>query len=150
MITKKEKEVLKEMQQEIINISKKIDILLGEDETRIEDVKVEDGLEKNVTKYLIKLGVPIRMKGFQYIRFGVMLMLKNEYKELSMLNDIYEQIAKEYSTKCSRVERGIRTAINHLYMYKGENLFLRDFFGNYPKLTNSGFLKLLAERIRMM
>ena len=59
--------------------------------------------------FLVENGYGISFKGFEYI-----LYILNNYKSIRTCNitDIYNEIANEYNTTYSRVERDIRYLIN--------------------------------------
>jgi len=68
-------------------------------------------LEVEVTNIMHEIGVPAHIKGYQYLRDAIMMVVK----DLDVINSItkllYPSIAKSYNTTPSRVERAIRHAI---------------------------------------
>ncbi len=71
----------------------------------------EDNLEALVTNIIHEIGVPAHIKGYQYLREAIMMVVEN----IDMINQItkqlYPEIAHKYKTTSSRVERAIRHAI---------------------------------------
>ena len=110
-------------------------------------------LEQKVTDMILEIGIPAHIKGYQYIREGIMMAVKDE----NMLNYItkllYPTIAKKYKTTSSSVERAIRHAIDVAF-HRGKMEMLETMFGyaihcGKGKPTNSEFIALLADRIRL-
>lgn len=110
-------------------------------------------LEQKVTDMILEIGIPAHIKGYQYIREGIMMVVQDE----NMLNYItkllYPTIAKKYKTTSSSVERAIRHAIDVAF-HRGKMEMLENMFGyaihcGKGKPTNSEFIALLADRIRL-
>ena len=70
-----------------------------------------NNLQISVTKILHELGVPSHIKGYQYIREGIMLIYNNPDMIGGITKELYPEIASKYDTTVSRVERAIRHAI---------------------------------------
>lgn len=110
-------------------------------------------LETDVTRVIHEIGVPAHIKGYQYLRDAIILSTN----DMEMLNSItkllYPTIAKKYQTTPSRVERAIRHAIEVAWS-RGKMDILDELFGytvsiRKGKPTNSEFIALIADRIRM-
>ena len=110
-------------------------------------------LEQKVTDMILEIGIPAHIKGYQYIREGIIMSVHDE----NMLNYItkllYPTIAKKYKTTSSSVERAIRHAIDVAF-HRGKMEMLETMFGysihcGKGKPTNSEFIALLADRIRL-
>lgn len=110
-------------------------------------------LEQKVTDMILEIGIPAHIKGYQYIREGIIMVVNDE----NMLNYItkllYPTIAKKYKTTSSSVERAIRHAIDVAF-HRGKMEMLESMFGyaihcGKGKPTNSEFIALLADRIRL-
>jgi two-component system response regulator (stage 0 sporulation protein A) len=118
-----------------------------------ENQKTRD-LEKDVTDMIHELGVPAHIKGYQYLREAIMMAVE----DIEMLNSItkilYPTIAKKFQTTPSRVERAIRHAIEVAWS-RGKMETLDALFGytintGKGKPTNSEFIALIADRIRLL
>lgn len=116
--------------------------------------KQEKDLEKDVTDMIHELGVPAHIKGYQYLREAIMMSVD----DIEMLNAItkvlYPTIAKKFQTTPSRVERAIRHAIEVAWS-RGKMETLDALFGytiniGKGKPTNSEFIALIADRIRLL
>lgn len=110
-------------------------------------------LEQDVTKIIRELGIPAHIKGYHYIREGIMMAVK----DVSILNYItkmlYPAIAKKYKTTSSSVERAIRHAIEVAFS-RGQVEYLEELFGytvhaGKGKPTNSEFIALIADKMRL-
>lgn len=113
----------------------------------------EKDLEKIVTEFIHELGVPAHIKGYQYIRTAIMMVVK----DMDLLNfitkQLYPDIAKKYSTTASRVERAIRHSIEVAWS-RGKPETMNEIFGytihtGKGKPTNSEFIAMVADRIRL-
>ena len=68
-------------------------------------------LEALVTDFIHELGVPAHIKGYQYVRTAIMMVVDNMELLNYITKELYPVIAKKYSTTSSRVERAIRHSI---------------------------------------
>lgn len=110
-------------------------------------------LEKDVTDMIHEIGVPAHIKGYQYLREAIMMSVKDSDMLGSITKVLYPTIAKRYDTTSSRVERAIRHAIevawNRGRMETLDNLFGYTINTGKGKPTNSEFIALIADRIRL-
>lgn len=110
-------------------------------------------IRQDVTKIIRDLGIPAHIKGYQYIREGIIMAIE----DVNMMNYItkllYPTIAKKYKTTSSSVERAIRHAIEVAWN-RGRIDVLEDLFGytvsaGKGKPTNSEFIALIADKLRL-
>ncbi|MGI6552817.1 MAG: sporulation transcription factor Spo0A [Bacillota bacterium] len=110
-------------------------------------------LDVEVTKIIHQMGVPAHIKGYQYLRDAILLVIE----EISLLGaitkELYPMIAQKYQTTPSRVERAIRHAIE-LAWDRGNVEMMNRFFGytinvERGKPTNSEFIAMVADKLRM-
>ena len=114
---------------------------------------LEHNLEADVTSIIHEVGVPAHIKGYQYLRDAIIMSVT----DMEMLNSItkilYPTIAKRHQTTPSRVERAIRHAIEVAWsrgkMDTIEELFGYTVSGGKGKPTNSEFIALIADKIRL-
>lgn len=113
----------------------------------------EVDLETLVTEFMHELGLPAHIKGYQYIRTAIMMVVDN----MEMLNyitkQLYPDIAKKYGSTASRVERAIRHSIEVAWT-RGRPETMNEIFGytidtGKGKPTNSEFIAMVADRIRL-
>ncbi|MBQ8982297.1 MAG: sporulation transcription factor Spo0A [Lachnospiraceae bacterium] len=114
---------------------------------------LENFLNSDVTDVLRRVGMPAHIKGYQYIRTGIIMAVQ----DITILNYItkllYPTIAKQYSTTPSSVERAIRHAIEVTWS-RGNSDAIREIFCNTSwaeqrKPTNSEFIAQIADQFRV-
>ena len=109
--------------------------------------------EVKVTNLLHNLGIPSHIRGYQYIRDGI-LMIYNNNKYINFITkEIYPELAIKYDTTPSRVERAIRHAIE-ISWERGDVDLMDDLFGHSvnferSKPTNAEYINTLADRMRL-
>ena len=116
-------------------------------------VYMEQNLETDVTQMLHEIGISAHIKGYQYLRDAIILSVKDEEMLSSVTKILYPGIAKKHQTTSSRVERAIRHAIevawNRGKMDTINALFGYTVSGGKGKPTNSEFIALIADKIRL-
>ncbi|MDK2799929.1 MAG: two-component system, response regulator, stage 0 sporulation protein, partial [Clostridiales bacterium] len=101
-------------------------------------------IETSVTKIIHEIGVPAHIKGYQYLRDAIMMVIKDMDAINSITKQLYPSIARQYNTTPSRVERAIRHAIEVAWG-RGQVETLDSLFGytvqtSKGKPTNSEFI----------
>ena len=133
------------------------DILKEKDEVK-EEYMVAYGnkslpLEVRVTQMIHDVGVPAHIKGYQYIREAIMLAVNDEAIINSSTKTLYPTLSEKFNTTPSRVERAIRHAIevawNRGQIEMHEKIFGYTVNSNKGKPTNSEFIAMIADRIRL-
>ncbi len=110
-------------------------------------------IEIEVTSIMHRIGVPAHIKGYQYLRDGIIMVVKNLEIINSITKQLYPAIAKEYGTTPTRVERAIRHAIEVAWG-RGQSDDLNEIFGynvsiGRGKPTNSEFIAMIADKLRL-
>lgn len=113
----------------------------------------ENELRIKISDMLHKLGMPSHIRGYQYIRDGIMLMYKEPDMLKGITKEIYPELATKYDTTSSRVERAIRHAIEVSWA-RGDYQLMEKYFGNSvdydrSKPTNAEFIITLTDRLRL-
>ena len=110
-------------------------------------------LEAKVTNIIHDVGVPAHIKGYQYLRDGIIMAVKNVDIINQITKQLYPDLAKKYKTTPSRVERAIRHAIevawNRGQVESMENIFGYTVNSNRGKPTNSEFIAMIADKLRL-
>ena len=106
-----------------------------------------------VTKILHELGIPSHIKGYQYLRDGIMLICEDSSYIGSITKVLYPTLAKKHNTTSSRVERAMRHAIEVGWI-RSDWKFTEELFGQSvdfekAKPTNSEFLVTIADKIKL-
>ena len=113
----------------------------------------EDNIEALVTNVIHEVGVPAHIKGYQYLREAIIMVIN----DIDVINQItkclYPQIANKFHTTPSRVERAIRHAIEVAWG-RGEQKTVENIFGYTisaakGKPTNSEFIAMISDKLRL-
>ena len=106
-------------------------------------------LEKDVTQILHEIGVPAHIKGYQYLRDAITASVEDQDMLSSVTKVLYPNIAKKHQTTPSRVERAIRHAIEVAWNKSDQTIFGYTVSNGKGKPTNSEFIALLSDKIRL-
>lgn len=109
--------------------------------------------ETEITDMLHLLAVPAHIKGYQYLREAIALVLRDMDLINSVTKELYPMVAKRFGTTPSRAERAIRHAIEVAWD-RGDVDVLNNFFGytirsDRGKPTNSEFIAYVADKLRI-
>lgn len=115
--------------------------------------KNEGNLEALVTNMIHEVGVPAHIKGYQYLREAIMMVVNDIEVINQITKQLYPQIAQKYHTTPSRVERAIRHAIEVAWG-RGQTDTVENIFGYTVsavkgKPTNSEFIAMIADKLRL-
>ena len=118
-----------------------------------EKKKDQENLEALVTNVIHEVGVPAHIKGYQYLREAIMMVVNNIDIINQITKQLYPDIAIKYHTTPSRVERAIRHAIEVAWT-RGqaetvENIFGYTISAAKGKPTNSEFIAMIADKLRL-
>ncbi len=118
-----------------------------------EKKKSQENLEALVTNVIHEVGVPAHIKGYQYLREAIMMVIKDTDVINQITKQLYPEIAGKYHTTPSRVERAIRHAIEVAWG-RGEQSTVENIFGYTVsaakgKPTNSEFIAMIADKLRL-
>ncbi len=110
-------------------------------------------VETMVTEMIHEIGIPAHIKGYQYLRHAIMLVIDNLDIINSITKTLYPTVAEDFRTTSSRVERAIRHAIEVAWD-RGDPDVLSSIFGytiatSKGKPTNSEFIAMIADRLRL-
>lgn len=110
-------------------------------------------IEENVTRIMLELGVPVHLKGYQYLRTGIVWCIQDMERVSSVTKLLYPELAKKYLTTPQKVERAIRNAVEVSWQRGNEELFDRLFGysrsdGN-GRPTNSEYIGGIADFIQL-
>ena len=115
--------------------------------------KDEKNLEALVTNIIHEVGVPAHIKGYQYLREAIMMVVTNIDVINQITKQLYPEIAKRFKTTPSRVERAIRHAIEVAWgrgqLDSVENIFGYTVSATKGKPTNSEFIAMIADKLRL-
>lgn len=115
--------------------------------------KSQENLEALVTNIIHEVGVPAHIKGYQYLREAI-IMVVNDIDVINQITkSLYPKIAFKFNTTPSRVERAIRHAIEVAWG-RGDQQTVEKIFGYTisaakGKPTNSEFIAMIADKLRL-
>lgn len=108
-------------------------------------------LQAKIDKMLIELKITPALSGFYYIKECVMMTLMKGGKVGGLFREMYRQIASEYSTSPSSVERAIRNALDNIWKNARAKTINKviglNLYTQYDKPSITQFITLLAEKI---
>lgn len=109
--------------------------------------------EMLITSTVCAVGVPAHLKGYSFLRTSIDMVIKNPDIVHSITKQLYPIVAKKYNTTTNKVERNIRNAIEIAWT-RGDKHALAEIFGTAldfsgPKPTNSEFIAMLADKLRL-
>lgn len=118
-----------------------------------QNAKSEDNLEALVTNVIHEVGVPAHIKGYQYLREAIMMVVNDIDVINQITKSLYPKIAYKFNTTPSRVERAIRHAIEVAWG-RGQQDAVESIFGytisaSKGKPTNSEFIAMIADKLRL-
>ena len=110
-------------------------------------------IETLVTNIIHEIGVPAHIKGYQYLREAIIIAVNDMDVINAITKVLYPEVAKNFGTTPSRVERAIRHAIEVAWD-RGDLDTLQKFFGytvsnTKGKPTNSEFIALIADKLQL-
>ena len=112
-------------------------------------------IENQVTRIIQEFGIPAHVKGYQYLRDAIIMIVKDPDLLGGVTKILYPDIAKKYNTTASRVERSIRHSIEIAWSRKPTDrvneLFktsLDSLNGDRP--SNSEFIAMVADKLRIL
>ena len=103
---------------------------------------------ERISLLLKQLGIGQQYRGYQVMVKAVLLAMEDPDRLLRITKTIYPMVAQEIGTSHFCVERNMRTAINHCWLY-GNRTFLQKIAG-YPlteRPSNGEFLDLLVAHL---
>lgn len=148
VLVKRIRELVKNQSGELLTT-----VLKDVKNTYIEIDNSKLNLEAKVTNIIHDVGVPAHIKGYQYLRDGIIMAVKDVEVINQITKQLYPDLAKKYKTTPSRVERAIRHAIevawNRGQIESMENIFGYTVNSNRGKPTNSEFIAMIADKLRL-
>jgi len=110
-------------------------------------------LEAEITNIIHEIGVPAHIKGYQYLREAISMVINDMELLSGITKELYPGIAQKFNTTPSRVERAIRHAIEVAWS-RGRIDTINKLFGytihdEKGKPTNGEFIAMVADKLRM-
>ena len=113
----------------------------------------EKQLDEKISNIFISIGIPAHIKGYQFLREAVKLAVEEPEIIGSITKKLYPTIAEKFETSSSKVERGMRHAIevawNRGKIENINSLFGLKIYGRNEKPTNGELIALIADKMLM-
>lgn len=118
---------------------------------RLKSLSHTDNLRQEITDIIQQVGVPAHIKGYQYLREAIAMVTLDVSVLHGVTKIIYPEIAKQFGSTPTRVERAIRHAIEVAWS-RGDVEVLQGIFGSTisshkGKPTNSEFIAIVSDRL---
>lgn len=112
-----------------------------------------NSMNVEVTDIIREIGIPAHIKGYQYLREAITMLVADSNYLGAVTKKLYPSIANKYATTPTRVERAIRHAIEVAWN-RGNMDTMKHLFGcsaciDKGKPTNSEFIAMIADKLRM-
>ena len=109
------------------------------------------GAEEQITNLFLTLGIPANIKGYQYLREAVRMVMGDSSLAGRITKELYPGVAKRFNTTASKVERAMRHAIevawNRGRIDTVNKMYGHRIFEKQDKPTNGEFISCIAEKI---
>jgi len=106
--------------------------------------------DERVANLFLSIGIPAHIKGYQYLREAVRMVIDDHDVINRITKELYPGIARRYGTSSSKVERAMRHAIevawNRGRLDSTNQLLGVNLFSERDKPTNGEFISLIAEK----
>ncbi len=110
-------------------------------------------LDEKISNIFISIGIPAHIKGYQFLREAVKLAVEEPEIISSITKKLYPTIAERFETSSSKVERGMRHAIevawNRGKIENINNIFGLKIYNRNEKPTNGELIALIADKMIM-
>lgn len=117
-------------------------------------INSNDSMDKQITNIIHAIGVPPHIKGYNFLRDAIKMVIENVDLLNAVTKELYPSIAKKHGTTSSRVERAMRHAIEVAWN-RGDDRMITQLFNytlirnNKNKPTNSEFIAVIADKLRL-
>ncbi len=110
-------------------------------------------LDEEITSIFLTIGIPAHIKGYQFLREAVKMVMDKPTLINSITKELYPGIGVTFETTASKVERAIRHAIevawNRGRIENINEIFGYNIYTKNDKPTNGEFIALVADKLSM-
>ena len=115
--------------------------------------RIYQKLDEIISNRLNEIGIPVRLKGYNFIITAVKEVLGNDGKLEAVTKVLYPDVARKHGSTPQRVEKAIRHAIEVAWMIDENNPIHKEFkyiMGvGKDRPTNSEFIAKLTQDVRL-
>ena len=120
---------------------------------RISAVNRTPTIDEKLAGLFLTIGIPAHIKGYQYLREAVKMVIENPDVINRITKELYPGIGRRFATTASKVERAIRHAIEVAWS-RGRIDTLNRAFGckvatREDKPTNGEFIAMIADKLAL-
>lgn len=110
-------------------------------------------VEEDISSILHEIGIPANIKGYHYLRYAIILCVKNPQTINNITRGLYPDIAQKFNSTPSRVERAMRHSIEIAWQ-RGDIDVIDSYFKNTinfnkGKPSNSEFIAMISEAVKI-
>ena len=132
-------------------LAERIFDLMQSSSQQVSTMKVNKQLDEKISNIFISIGIPAHIKGYQFLREAVKLAVEKPEIIGSITKQLYPTIAERFETSSSKVERGMRHAIevawNRGKIENINSLFGLKIYNSNEKPTNGELIALIADKM---
>ena len=148
IMSKTQEEIINELEETVRNLNK---LLIELDSSvRISINTVSKDVQ--LSKLLKKLGIPVNLNGYNYIRYALLICCENPSIMVNITKTLYPAIAKKFNINYNQAERSIRYAIHYSWNNTSHD-FIEKVFGftiAHEKCpSNSKYLSTILDYIKL-
>lgn len=109
-------------------------------------------LDEQITSLLLTIGIPAHIKGYQYLREAILMVVENHDIINRITKELYPGVAHKFDTSASKVERAMRHAIEVAWsrgrLESVNKMFGYKVFDAMDKPTNGECISCISELIQ--
>lgn len=114
----------------------------------------KESLDELIIRTLQDLSVPVNVVGYSYLKEAIKIVVNDVTSLKAFIKLVYEKVAIQFNVTVSKVEKGIRYAIETIWRRKDFKLknskFIASVFKGKSKPTNSEFIAAISEELRLI
>jgi len=111
----------------------------------------EESVDEQITNLFLTLGIPAHIKGYQYLREAVRMVLENHDVINRITKELSPGLARQFDTSASKVERAMRHAIevawNRGRLEAVNQMYGHRVFAREDKPTNGEFIAMISDKL---
>ena len=108
---------------------------------------------KAIMDYLLILGIPSHLRGFNYITYIIEYILEYNISDIKLEKELYKMVAKEYNTRSYSIERDIRYSIEIGYIRTkasiNDDVYKNSISFDKMKPSNKQFIMTVVNNIKL-
>lgn len=115
---------------------------------KIEVMKTEGEIARELRDLFIDIGVNYRSRGFRYLITACTEIVFNpDILDGGITKNLYPSLARFYNVTQASIERCMRSSIENIEL--SDNPRIIEIFGKVHRITNGGFISAVSNYIRI-